>query len=145
VLLAVPFAVAVTEQVPTGDVVDVVQVEEDNEALAPLVGTVNVTTLPLTGLLYASSTCTIRGLVNAAPIAALWPVPDATFTTDAVAAATVMFVLVVLGEPLLSATVKVCVPEVFSVTETVPVPEVSVVLPGRIAAVSLDVNFTGPV
>jgi hypothetical protein len=145
--LAVPFAVAVTEQVPTGDVEEVVQVEEeDSEELAPLLGTVNVTTLPLTGLLYASSTCTIRGLVNAAPITALCGVPDDAVIVAAAAALTAILLLTRLGEPLKSATVMVFVPEVFSVMLNVPTPAVRFSVPvGKTALVSVEVNVIGPV
>ena len=48
--------------------------------LAPLVGAVNVTTTPLTGLFPASVTNTTNGAVNAVLIATLWPEPLDTAT-----------------------------------------------------------------
>jgi len=147
VVLAVAFAVAVTEQLPTGvAVAEVVQVELDSVALAPVVGTVNVTTLPPMGFEYASSTCATSGLVNAAPIVALCPLPVAAVIVAAVAALTAMLPLGVLGLPLLSATVIVCVPAVFSVMLKVPTPAVRLSVPvGKTAAESVEVNLIGPV
>ena len=62
------------------------------------------------------------------------------------AALTVMLPEVpVAATVVVSFTVTVCVPAVFSVTAKVPMPPTSVVLAGRTAAPSLEVKVTVPV
>ena len=64
----VPFAEAVMLTRPAESVVPVAAA---STAAAPEPGVVNVTSAPGTGLVWASCTVTIRGCVNAAPIAAV--------------------------------------------------------------------------
>jgi hypothetical protein len=109
VALAMPFAVAVTEHVPSAAVE---QVGAERVALAPVPGAVNATVAPETVFEYASTTFTLRAVAKAVPIAALWTPPAKDVMDDAPVALTAMPPLVALGLPLESFTVRVWDPAV---------------------------------
>jgi len=144
----VPLAVnVVAVATPDASVVAmVVFVPFANVPLAPLLGAVNVTGTPLTGLLALSFTITDKSVPNAVLVAALCEDPPVAVIEAGVPEPTVIvFEIPVIVLVRVSVAVMVWLPAVFNVAENVPLPFVSVVFGGKVALASVEVKCTVPV